>query len=125
MFSRSPFLEMEGMLTQTMIEARRTSTNTEDIIQASSVDYTKKLKSPRVIKSHLPLDMLPPKLLDTCKVIFVCRNPKDCCVSYYHHHLNIPKYGFRGSFGDFAISFLDGSLEYGSYWTMVKVSKNV
>ena len=38
---------------------------------------------PRVIKSHLTFEMLPPKLLDTCKVVYVCRNPKDTIVSFY------------------------------------------
>ena len=28
---------------------------------------------PRVIKSHLTFEMLPPKLLDTCKVVYVSR----------------------------------------------------
>ena len=31
------------------------------------------MPSPRVIKTHLPLDMLPPDLLDVCKVVFVAR----------------------------------------------------
>merc|ERR1712106_376233 len=48
--------------------------------------------SPRVIKTHLPFEFLPPKLLDTCKVIFVGRNPKDVCVSSYHHHGLFPHY---------------------------------
>ena len=37
----------------------------------------------RVIKSHLTFEMLPPALLDTCKVVYVCRNPKDTVVSFY------------------------------------------
>lgn len=35
------------------------------------------------IQTHLPLDLLPPALLDTCKVIYVARNPKDAAVSFY------------------------------------------
>ena len=87
-----------------------------------SVEFTAKLPSPRVIKSHLPFEFLPPKLLDTCKVIYVGRNPKDTCVSYYHHHLSIKEeYKLEGSFSDFANIYLQGILEYGSYWTMLKV----
>ena len=38
-----------------------------------SVAFTDNMKSPRIIKSHLPLAMLPPNLLDTTKVIYVGR----------------------------------------------------
>ena len=37
------------------------------------------------VKSHLPLSLGPPRLLDVCKVVYVARHPKDVCVSYYHH----------------------------------------
>ena len=30
----------------------------------------------RFIKSHLPLSLLPRRLLDTAKVVYVARNPK-------------------------------------------------
>ncbi len=32
------------------------------------------MKSPRVIKSHLPFFLLPPKLIDTCKVNYFLKN---------------------------------------------------
>ena len=89
-----------------------------------ALQIAREAPSPRVIKSHLPLEFLPPKLLDTCKVIFVARNPKDVCVSYFHHQVNLWHYDMQGTFEDFAKAFLEGSLEYGSYWTMLKVNKN-
>ncbi|XP_038215329.1 sulfotransferase family cytosolic 1B member 1-like [Zerene cesonia] len=42
------------------------------------------LKSPRFIKSHLPLSLLPPGLLDTAKVVYVARDPRDAAVSFYY-----------------------------------------
>ena len=123
---RSPFIEMEGLWTNDIwaeIEAKMSSNIAPEHVHAmmKSVEHVENLQSPRVIKSHLPLEMLPPNLVDTCKIIFVCRTPKDCCVSFYHHHLTLSNYHFKGTFADFAEQFLDGTLEFGSYWTMLKV----
>jgi len=81
----------------------------------------------RCIKSHLPLTMLPPNLLDTCKVIFVARNPKDVCVSYYFHEKLIPFQGFTEEFPDYVKMFQEGKAAYGDYWYHLKVKawKNV
>ena len=127
---RSPFIEMEGLFREKEEKTREEESfrihcqengieGYEAMIE--TVKYAALAPSPRVIKSHLPIDMLPPKLLDTCKVIFVCRNPKDACVSFYHHYNNFPEYQFKGDFKDFAQLFIDGHLEMGSYWTMLKV----
>ncbi|XP_043641879.1 sulfotransferase 1 family member D1-like [Drosophila teissieri] len=44
------------------------------------------LKSPRLLKSHLPLALLPTKLWEgKHKVIYVFRNPLDSSVSRYYH----------------------------------------
>ena len=129
LWARSPFIEMEGLWTKEVMAQRAakstimSSSIAPEHVNAmiKSVDHAENLPSPRVIKSHLPLEMLPPNLVDTCKIIFVCRTPKDCCVSFYHHHLTLSNYHFKGTFADFAEQFLDGTLEFGSYWTMLKV----
>ena len=129
---RSPFIEMEGLFREKEEKTREEESfrihcqengieGYEAMIE--TVKYAALAPSPRVIKSHLPIDMLPPKLLDTCKVIFVGRNPKDVCVSFYHHHILLSEFKMTGTFLDFATMFLQGTLAYGSYWTMLKVSK--
>ena len=122
LFERSPFLESEGLKPSKNLP-KDVINNTKSI---GSIQSAENMKSPRIIKSHLPFEMLPPNLLDTCKVIFVSRNPKDTCVSFYHQgkeKKSSSKDGeeFIGTFADFADTFLDGTCSYGSYWTMLRV----
>lgn len=49
------------------------SVSSDIIIEPNYIDA---LPSPRYIKSHLPLSYLPPNLVDSCKVVYVARNPK-------------------------------------------------
>ena len=121
LFARSPFIEMEGLIGELRDILEQHLPPQAQEMMLESIKLAENMPSPRVIKTHLPLAMLPPHLLDTCKVIFVCRNPKDTCVSYYYHQRNIPAYNYVGNFEDFAEMFKNGTLEYGSYWTMLKV----
>ncbi|XP_047505139.1 luciferin sulfotransferase-like [Pieris napi] len=59
--------------------------------------------SPRFIKSHLPLSLLPPNLLDTTKVVYIARDPRDVAVSYYYlmKHLLPNDMGFEKYWGAF------------------------
>ncbi|XP_050663980.1 sulfotransferase 1C4-like [Leptidea sinapis] len=72
--------------------------------------YVHKLRtapSPRFIKSHLPLSLLPPKLLDNNKVVYIARDPRDAAVSLYH--LMELKYLKQGtSFKEFWNNFIAG-----------------
>uniref|UniRef100_A0A2K6Q6N0 Sulfotransferase n=1 Tax=Rhinopithecus roxellana TaxID=61622 RepID=A0A2K6Q6N0_RHIRO len=55
--------------------------------EPSGLETLKDTPAPRLIKSHLPLALLPQTLLDQkVKVVYVARNPKDVAVSYYHFH---------------------------------------
>lgn len=78
-----------------------------------NVDKVEQLPSPRVIRPHLPFYLLPPQLLDTAKVVYVARNPKDVIVSYYFHHKLIKLHGYIGTLEEFAQFFMDdeGMLE--------------
>ena len=59
--------------------------------------------SPRFVKCHLPMSLYQPKMLDVCKVVYVARNPKDLCVSLYHHSRLFYCFDFMG---DFEVSFM-------------------
>jgi len=66
--------------------------------------------------THLPLCMLPPKLLNTCKVVTIARNPLDVLISYYNHHKNFSILGLTGELADFKRMFKANKTMYGNYW---------
>lgn len=52
-----------------------------------------KMSSPRFIKTHLPIQLLPDQIWTIKpKIIYVTRNPKDVAVSYYHHYKILRRY---------------------------------
>jgi hypothetical protein len=66
--------------------------------------------SPRVFKSHLPREWLP----DGARYIYVERDVLDVLVSYFHFYRAY--LGFTGSMSDFYSRFMDGRLQYGSWF---------
>ena len=54
-------------------------------------------------------------------MVYVCRNPKDCLVSFYKFHQSIVTPEMGGApFEDFLKLAMDGEVEYGSYWEHLK-----
>nr|CAH0104487.1 unnamed protein product [Daphnia galeata] len=72
-----------------------------------TIDKIEEMTSPRVIKSHLPFYLLPPKLLDTAKVIYVARNPKDAIVSFFYLHKLVKMCYYTGEMDDFVDYFIN------------------
>ncbi|GFY76613.1 sulfotransferase 1C4 [Trichonephila inaurata madagascariensis] len=70
---------------------------------------------PGAFKTHLPFSHMSHS--PEAKYIFVARNPKDCCVSFFHHARNHPGFGYwDGEFDDFFELFIAGELEYNDYF---------
>ncbi|CAL1273228.1 unnamed protein product [Larinioides sclopetarius] len=65
---------------------------------------------PLAIKYHLPFKLTP--FSEDARYIYVARNPKDACVSYYHFLKGLPGYSIE-SFDVFFEAFLSGHLPYG------------
>lgn len=85
-------------------------------IEDDGKDAVLALAKPRVIKTHLPYDMLPKS--QEAKYIYVARNPKDCCVSFYYHTKGFSRhYDFAdGKFDDYFDLFLAGEVDFGDYF---------
>ena len=125
---RSPHIEYAGLMDNEIFDEIRANGSPEQKLDFEGIqniiESVANAPSPRVIKTHLPFEFLPQNLLETCKVVFVCRNPKDACVSFFHHFQMKSihrRYDLKGDFEDFANLFLQEATEYGSYWNMLKV----
>ncbi|XP_013146423.1 PREDICTED: sulfotransferase 1C4-like [Papilio polytes] len=69
-----------------------------DVVSTPGTVQVATMPSPRIIKTHLPMTLLPPTLLDTCKVVYVARDPRDVAVSFYHLTSSFQSFNFTGDF---------------------------
>lgn len=90
-------------------------------IRISGVELLKKTPSPRIIKTHLPIDLLPKSFWENkCKMIYLARNGKDVAVSYYHFDLMNSINPLPGTWEEYLEKFLAGNVAYGSWFDHVK-----
>jgi len=116
---RSPFLEMNCVHpTDDEVFAKIREQVPQFVFDAMKdpMKCAENMTGRRVLKSHMPMEFLPPDLTKKCKVIYVARTPKDTCVSFFHHMVNMPHHGFIGDFGEFAELFKDGLLPWADFW---------
>ncbi|KAG2705330.1 hypothetical protein I3760_05G047500 [Carya illinoinensis] len=71
--------------------------------------------SPRLFATHLPYDLLPTSVMgSSCKIVYVCRNPKDNFVSLWHFMNRV--YSTTNSLEEDFEKFCRGVSLYGLYW---------
>lgn len=74
--------------------------------------------SPRYIKCHLPIELLPKSIWTVRpKIIFTARNPKDTAVSFYHHYRNMQ--GYQQDMATFMKVFLADETLYSPFYDHV------
>ncbi|MBZ3878617.1 Sulfotransferase 1A1 [Sciurus carolinensis] len=87
----------------------------------SGLETLKERPAPRLLKTHLPLALLPQSLLDQkVKVIYVARNAKDVAVSYYNFYKMAKVHPDPGTWDSFLEKFMDGQVSYGSWYQHVQ-----
>ncbi|KAH6762956.1 hypothetical protein C2S52_020389 [Perilla frutescens var. hirtella] len=78
--------------------------------------------SPRLFSTHMPYVSLPESLKSSsqCKLIYLCRNPKDTFVSLWHftNKLRLPEMG-TNAIGEVFDRFCNGISLYGPFWDHV------
>ncbi|KAI5102937.1 sulfotransferase 1C1, partial [Silurus meridionalis] len=87
----------------------------------SGLELIKKMKPPRFIKTHLPIQLVPEGFWEKkCKVIYVARNAKDNLVSYYHFDRMNQTQPEPGPWEEYIQKFIKGKLAWGSWYDHVK-----
>ncbi|KAM3919375.1 sulfotransferase 1 family member D1-like [Leptodactylus fuscus] len=82
----------------------------------SGVDQLNATPSPRLVKTHLPIQMMPDSFWEkNAKVIYVARNAKDLAVSYYFFHLTVSPLPQPESWDVFLYNYMKGNVCYGSW----------
>ncbi|XP_044969192.1 cytosolic sulfotransferase 5-like [Hordeum vulgare subsp. vulgare] len=73
------------------------------------------LPSPRLLATHMPMSLLPPA---GCRVVYLCRDPKDTLVSRLHFENKLAARGGGGglSMDDAFGMFCEGFSPYGPFW---------
>ncbi|XP_073841589.1 luciferin sulfotransferase-like [Musca autumnalis] len=100
---RSPFMEYHGI-----------RPNFPNAIKLCGI-----FGSPRLIKSHLPANLLPQQIWQKkTKLIYVARNCKDVIVSSYHFTKAIGHWS-GDDIADYVDDFMNNKILYTSYWSHV------
>ncbi|KAL8591574.1 hypothetical protein ACOMHN_055541 [Nucella lapillus] len=75
------------------------------------------MPSPRTLCTHLLYQQLPTLRSAGCKIVSITRNPRDVAVSFYNHHVKLEEYyHYKGAWKDYFHLFVDGELDYGSWF---------
>ncbi|XP_001362373.1 sulfotransferase 1B1-like [Monodelphis domestica] len=89
-------------------------------IMTSGTEYLEKAPSPRFVKTHLPIALLPKNFWESnCKIIYVARNAKDVAVSYYNFDRMNKFHPEPGTFAEYLEKFMSGNVSYGSWYEHV------
>uniref|UniRef100_A0A3Q1FW38 Sulfotransferase n=1 Tax=Acanthochromis polyacanthus TaxID=80966 RepID=A0A3Q1FW38_9TELE len=81
----------------------------------------KLLTSPRIIKTHLPVQFVPKSFWEqNSRIIYVGRNAKDTVVSYFHlNRMIIRIHPEPGDWNTFLHRFMEGKVVFGSWYDHV------
>lgn len=97
---------LASIIEKNVVENEAVSSDKKHFFQ-DSFTLAENMASPRFLKCHLHFSLLPTQLIEKstkAKIIYVARNPKDTCTSFYHHSCLLDGYG--GTLEQFAEQFI-------------------
>ncbi|KAL5544280.1 hypothetical protein UlMin_008064 [Ulmus minor] len=77
------------------------------------------IPSPRLFSTHIPYPSLPESIkhLSKCRIVYICRNPLDVVVSFWHFATrDHPERQSRWSLDEYLESFCKGEEGFGPFW---------
>eukprot|EP00042_Codosiga_hollandica_P038121 m.307092 g.307092 ORF g.307092 m.307092 type:complete len:320 (-) comp55311_c0_seq6:83-1042(-) len=75
---------------------------------------------PRIYKSHSQWEVIARNDAAPCKYLYVARNPKDTCVSLFHHMKAIKAFTYEADWDEFFELFMARKVESGCWFGHVK-----
>nr|XP_053633850.1 luciferin sulfotransferase-like isoform X3 [Cherax quadricarinatus] len=110
---RFPFFEFDSLIS---LDLDTTDIRKDDpMCPGNTWHIVQNLSAPRTIKSHLPKELLPKQIWQVKpKIVYVCRDPRDVCVSYYYHYIR--EHGYKNTFNHFVQLLLDDIMVYTPFW---------
>ncbi|XP_071987663.1 sulfotransferase 1C4-like isoform X2 [Engystomops pustulosus] len=92
-----------------------------DTYPKSGMEEVNAMPSPRILKSHLPVHLVPPSFWrHDCKVIYVARNARDTVTSYYHFDQMLQFHPDPNPWENYLERFMKGEVGWGSWYDHVK-----
>ncbi|XP_078144258.1 cytosolic sulfotransferase 3-like isoform X2 [Centroberyx gerrardi] len=87
----------------------------------TGTDLAEKLPtSPRLIKTHLPVQLVPKSFWEqNCRIVYVARNAKDTAVSYFHFGRMNMLQPEPGDWSSFLQRFMEGKMLFGPWYDHV------
>ncbi|CAH2086176.1 unnamed protein product [Euphydryas editha] len=124
---RYPFLEF-SVFVHPVMKKRFQEENSDSERKLKLLEYVSQpgteqlaeMVSPRFVKTHLPLSLLPPALLETAKVIYVARDPRDVVVSFFHLNKAMRTQGYIGDFKAYWQFFIKDLHHWTPYFAHLK-----
>ncbi|KAK7026829.1 hypothetical protein SK128_005657, partial [Halocaridina rubra] len=115
LMSRFPFFEWDSLIPPVLPEKIKLSDD-DPCLPGNTWKMVNSMSSPRLIKSHLQKPLLPKEFWTVKpKILYVCRDPRDVCISYYFHSVKLE--GYKGTVSDFVELFLGDMLMYSPFWS--------